>query len=163
MTNSEKEAWEMCEILYTGLREFNIPRAISRRTRTRKKGRWQWKHELTTLQANGINLKSKIRMFLERWRMRESNMKRFAQLYQIQAKCLRRWARMVVVSERVERFWRSLKPMGYRDRLCCPKWITICGKCWLRQFPFTLVQLPPPSYRLQCSTLCFCNLIKWCR
>ena len=50
--------------------------------------RWaKWKHELTTLQANGINLKSEIRMFLERWRMRESNMKRFAQLYQIQAKC----------------------------------------------------------------------------
>ena len=44
-----------------------------------------------------------------------------------------------------ERFWRSLKPIGYRDQLCCPKWINISGKCWLRQFPFPLVQLPPPS------------------
>ena len=38
----------------------------------------------------------------------------------------------------MERFWRSLKPIGYRDRLCCPKWITISGTCWFRQFPFSL-------------------------
>jgi hypothetical protein len=53
-----------------------------------------------------------------------------------------------------KRFWRSLKPFGYRDRLCCPKWITISGKRWLRQFPFTLVLLPPPS-NTSLATLCF--------
>jgi hypothetical protein len=34
---------------------------------------------------------------------------------------------------------RSLKPIGYRDRLCLQKWITISSKRWLRQFPFSLV------------------------
>ena len=43
------------------------------------------------------------------------------------------------------KIYAEFETIGYRDRLCWPKWITISGKPWLRQFPFTLVQLPPPS------------------
>ena len=43
-----------------------------------------------------------------------------------------------------KRFQQSLKPIGYRDRLCAfQKQITISSKCLLRQIPFSFVLLPP--------------------
>ena len=61
----------MCEILNTGLTQFNIPLAFQKELGHEREVEDSGSTNLTTLQANTRNLKSEIRMFLERWRMRE--------------------------------------------------------------------------------------------